>query len=154
MSRVSVSEQFPGTVHEAQTLWYDTTRWPAWVDELAHVDYVSDGYPATGSTVRWHSGPAGRGRVTERVTAQETLAGQTVEVSDDSIDGEQTVSFNPVTEETVEVTLTLDYTIRKRQLFTPLVDALFVRRAMRTSLAKTLTHFGAELASARGRPSA
>jgi hypothetical protein len=58
------------------------------------------------------------------------------------------VTFTPA-EETVEVQLSLAYRVRKRNLFTPLVDLLFIRRAMALSLRATLERFGAELAAAR-----
>lgn len=150
MRAVSVSATFPGTVHEAELCWYDTSGWPSWVDGLERVEEVSEGWPAAGAGVAWRSGPAGRGRVSERVVAHEPLEGQTVAVSDDSIEGRQTVAFTPV-DGTVEVCITLQYAIRDRSLFTPLVDVLFIRRAMEASLRATLHRFGAELAMRRTR---
>ncbi len=96
----------------------------------------------------WESGPAGRGRVTERVVAHEPLAGQTLEVEDDSILGRQWVSFNAL-EDGVEVELVLAYRIKRRNPLTPLVDLLFVRRLMAGSLVRTLGAFAAELAVER-----
>jgi hypothetical protein len=145
---VRVSESFPGSVHEAEQCWYDTSRWLEWVDELAHVVSVEGEWPRPGSAVIWQSGPAGRGRVTERVIEQQPLEGYTVEVEDDSITGEQSVAFNPA-EDGVEVELALSYRIKRRSPLTPLVDALFVRRLMVSSLEKTLLAFGAVLAEAR-----
>jgi Polyketide cyclase / dehydrase and lipid transport len=145
---VSVTERFEGTVHEAETCWYDTHAWPSWIDGLDHVVDVHGPWPETGSSVVWQSGPAGRGRVTERVAIFEPLAGQTLTVSDDSIEGRQSVQFTPV-DGSVEVTLTLEYEIRQRNLFTPLVDFLFIRRPMEMSLRATLAAFGAELAGRR-----
>jgi hypothetical protein len=145
---VSVAEVFPGTVHEAETCWYDTSSWPSWVDGLDHVEVVTGDWPHAGSSVRWRSGPAGRGSVLEQVSAHEPLAGQTVTVQDDSISGRQNLALTPV-EEGVEVRLSLEYAIKRQTLFTPLVDLLFIRRAMETSLRRTLTSFGAELAGRR-----
>jgi hypothetical protein len=150
MSTVAVTQTFPGTVHEAESCWYDTGGWAKWVDGLARVASVSGDWPATGATVIWDSGPAGRGRVTERVAAFEPLAGQTNDVQDDSIDGRQTIAFTPV-DDSVAIQLTLEYRIRRRSILTPLVDLLFVRRAMSMSLRSTLARFGAELAAARGQ---
>jgi len=144
---VRVAEALPGSVHEAETCWYDTRRWPAWIDGLARVVAVEGDWPSAGRVI-WESGPAGRGRVVEDVVEQEPLHGQTVAVEDDSIEGRQSVSFTPV-EAGVEVALALSYRIKKRSVFTPLVDLLFVRRAMATSLRTTLLRFGAELSSAR-----
>jgi hypothetical protein len=139
-----VEGAFHATVHQAETLWYDTSRWPAWVDGLERVVDVAGDWPRAGARVTWESGPAGRGHVTERVTAYEALAGQTLEVSDDSITGTQTITFTPL-DDGVSVQLALDYRISKRSLFTPVVDALFVRGAMRRSLQTTLARFGIEL---------
>lgn len=145
---VRVTQTLPGTVYEIEQRWYDTSRWTIWVEGLRRVVHVSGAWPAVGSSVTWDSGPAGRGHVVERVVAYEPLAGQTVEVEDASITGRQSIAFVPV-DEGVEVQLALSYEIRKRSLFTPLVDALFIKRAMTTSLATTLGRFGAEMGSRR-----
>ena len=148
MRVVSAVETFPGSVHEAETLWYDTARWPSWVDGLDRVTGAEPRWPQLGATVTWQSGPAGRGRVVERVVAYEPLSGQTVEVQDDSIRGRQSVEF-AAADEAVELTLTLEYEIKQRSPLTPLVDLLFIRRAFRTSLDATLRRFGLELEAAR-----
>ena len=109
---------------------------------------VQGKWPEPGSSVRWESGPAGRGRVLERVIGYEPLGGQTLEVEDDSIRGRQSVAFTPA-DGNVEVELSLQYQIKRRNPVTPLVDLLFIRRAMAISLRKTLERFGAELAGTR-----
>jgi hypothetical protein len=149
MRLVSAVQTFPGSVHEAETVWYDTTRWPGWVDGLDRVSDADPRWPQPGATVTWESGPAGRGRVVERVVGYEPLRGQTVEVQDDSIRGQQVVRFTPA-DEGVNVELSLEYEIKQRSLLTPVVDVLFIRRAFRTSLESTLQRFGRELESARG----
>jgi Polyketide cyclase / dehydrase and lipid transport len=148
MRKVSVAEVFSATVHQAETCWYDTSRWSAWVDGLDQVQGTTGNWPEVGSTVTWRSSPAGRGTVTERVSAHEPLAGQTVEVTDDSIFGRQSIAFTPA-DDGAEVVLSLEYTISRRTPFTPLVDLLFIRRAMETSLRRTLHAFGAQLSHAR-----
>jgi Polyketide cyclase / dehydrase and lipid transport len=148
MRTVNVTAAFPGTVHEAESCWYDTSAWPRWVNGLEQVEETTRGWPAVGASVTWRSGPAGRGRVRERVVAHEPLTGQTVAVADDSIEGRQTVEFTPV-DDSVEIALALQYEIKQRSLFTPLVDFLFIRRAMETELRTTLERFGAELAARR-----
>src|SRR5215468_2687823 len=110
MTKVSVAVTLPASVHEAETCWYDTARWPAWVDGLERVVEVSADWPAAGATVTWQSGPAGRGRVVERAISHEPLAGQTVEVQDDSITAQQRVSFTPA-DDHVAVMLMLEYEI-------------------------------------------
>ena len=104
MRGVSAVYTFPGSVHEAETVWYDTASWPNWVDGLDRVLEVDTAWPQLGASVVWESGPAGRGRVVERVVAHEPLRGQTVEVQDDSIRGRQSVAFAPAGD-AVEVAL-------------------------------------------------
>jgi hypothetical protein len=79
---VRVSQTFPGTVYEIEQRWYDTSRWPAWVEGLQRVVEVDGDWPAVGASVTWDSGPAGRGRVVEQVVEHEPLGGQTLDVED------------------------------------------------------------------------
>ncbi len=144
MGAVAVTLGFPGSVHDAESLWYDTGRWVAWVDGLDAVVSVDGDWPHVGATVVWQSGPAGRGRVTERVVEYEPLDGQTVDVQDDALTGRQSVSFTP-DEHAVEITLRLEYRVTKRSIITPIVDLLFIRNAVRASLRATLARFGLEL---------
>lgn len=144
MREVRARQTVAGTVHEVEQRWYDTSRWPSWVDGLAQVVEVAGDWPAVGASVTWDSGPAGRGRVIERVIAYEPLTGQTLEVQDSSICGRQSVAFVPV-QEGVEVTLTLAYEIARRSPLTPIVDVLFIKKAMTTSLTTTLSRFGTTL---------
>jgi hypothetical protein len=148
MRVVEASQLFEGTVHEAEALWYDTARWPSWVVGLAQVEGVSGPWPEVGGEVRWQSGPAGRGQVSERVLRYAPLEGQTVEVQDESIHGTQTVSFVPE-DAKVAVTLSLSYELKRRSPLMRLVDLLFIRRAMTRSLEQTVSRFGAELGTAR-----
>ncbi len=112
---------------------------------------MGEGWPAPGARVIWHSGPAGRGTVTERVVEHTPLEGQTVEVEDDSIRGSQRVSFTPASDEEVDVALRLNYELKDRSLFAWMADPLFIRRAFKAALADTLARFGTELAGARRR---
>jgi Polyketide cyclase / dehydrase and lipid transport len=150
MRAVRVALRFEGTVPEAEHCWYDTTAWSHWIDGLDRVVAVEGPWPRPGATVIWESGPAGRGRVTEHVTAHEPLTGQTVEVQDVSIRGRQTVTFTPASPG-VEVALTLEYQLLRRSIVSPLVDFLFIRRAMAASLEATVARFGVELEAARAR---
>jgi Polyketide cyclase / dehydrase and lipid transport len=152
MRAVRVALRFQGTVPEAEGCWYDTTAWSHWIDGLDRVVAVEGAWPGPGATVIWESGPAGRGRVTEHVIAHEPLQGQTVEVQDVSIRGRQTVTFTPASPG-VEVALTLEYELLRRSIVSPLVDALFIRRAMAASLDATVSRFGVELEATRaGHP--
>lgn len=147
MATVRVTGTFRGTVHQAECCWYDTARWPSFMDEVARVIQVSVPWPEAGGSVVWESGPAGRGRVSERVVSYEPLSGQTVAVEDATMTAEQTVWFVPAPEG-VEVVLELEYRIKRRNPLTPLIDVVFIRRLMAGSLARTLTRFGSELETA------
>jgi hypothetical protein len=153
MAALRVAQIFPGTVAEAERCWYDTDRWPRWVDGLDRVISVDPGWPGAGAAVAWESGPAGRGRVTERVLVHEPLRGQTLAVTDGSIEGEQTVTFTP-DDDGVEVSLALEYRFRRRSLGMRIIDPLFIRRPMMISLRATVARFGAELEASRESRSA
>jgi hypothetical protein len=131
MGRASAAIDVPGLASDAEALWYDPARWPAWVDGFGHVVELADGWPGEGRLV-WESRPGGRGRVLERVTAHAPRAGQTVAVED----ARERVR--------VRVTLSLEYELKERHMFTWAVDRLFVRRAMTESLRRTLTRFAQE----------
>ncbi len=148
MASASAAVELEGPVGEAEALWYDTARWPAFVEGFHHVAKVEGGWPRSGRIV-WDSRPNGRGRVQERVTAFEAGAGQTVEVEDPRLSGTQTVAFAPAPEGGCRVTLTLDYRLKQGGPVAPLVDALFVRRAVRDALRRTLSRFARELRADR-----
>jgi hypothetical protein len=99
--------------------------------------------------VIWNSTPDGRGRVVERVQAYEVRSGQTLAVEDPRLEGTQTVTFAALDGGGCRLSVELDYALKDRTLFTPLVDALFVRRALNDALRRTLVRFSRELAAGR-----
>ena len=143
MGKAKASISVPGRAADAEALWYDPRRWQAWVDGFGHVVSIDGDWPRRGAELVWQSPPGGRGRVIERVVAYEMRTGQTVEVEDATLTGRQSVAFEPGPD-AVEVTLTLEYRIRDRTPLTPLVDLLFVRRAMSDALRRTVTRFANE----------
>jgi Polyketide cyclase / dehydrase and lipid transport len=149
MRPVLVQRTFTASPADAERCWYACAGWPAWVDGLDRVLEVSRPWPRPGGVVVWESGPAGRGRVTERVVAFAPGDGQSVEVRDDSITGRQSVAFTP-RPDGVSVALTLEYRLRRRSPVSAVIDALFIRRAMAQSLERTLARFGAQLPPAGG----
>jgi hypothetical protein len=145
---VSARIDLPATVAQAEAVWYDTARWPAFVDGLRRVVSVEGPWPQAGARVEWESHPGGRGRVVERVAEHAAGRGQALDVQDDGATGRQAVAFAaPDGGEGVRMTLSLDYALRRRTPLTPLVDVLFIRRSQRESLERTLTRFAAELAA-------
>ena len=143
MGRVRAAQPVPGLAFDAEELWYDPTRWPAWVDGFGHLVKLEGDWPAEGARSVWDSRPGGRGRVVERVTAYEARVGQTLAIEDDKLRGTQRVSFTPGPDG-VEVALELEYELKASNPFTPITDALFIRRALRDSLKRTLLRFARE----------
>jgi uncharacterized membrane protein len=143
MGKARASIALPGQVSMAEALWYDLRRWPAFVDGLHHIEKVEGDWPQAGR-VRWVSTPDGRGLVDERVTRYEVRVGQTVAVEDPRITGTQTVRFTP-TEGGCELAIELDYELKGANPFSPVVDALFIRRAFADALRRTLGRFKREL---------
>jgi hypothetical protein len=129
----------------AEALWYDTDRWPAFVDGCARVVAVEGQWPEPGAEVRWESTPAGRGDVVERVVAYEPGAGQELQVEDARLAGTQRIGFSPLEDGGSAVTLELAYRLKGAGLTGALVDVLFVRRAITDSLHRTLVRFAGEL---------
>ena len=148
MGRVRASVAVPALASEAETLWYDTTRWPTFVDGLHHIARLECDWPRAGARILWDSQPGGRGRVQERVVAYVAREGQTVTVEDEKIHGTQRVSFTP-TETGVTVALELDYVLKEQRPGMALVDLLFIRRPQRESLQRTLRRFRTEVAAER-----
>ena len=137
MGRVSASAIAPGQVRDAEALWYDLGRWPAFVDGFATVLERDPQWPDAGRLV-WRSTPHGRGIVHERVVERGT-----VEFHDDKLTGTQRTEFTPHGEHT-RVTLTMEYRIEEAGPLTPIVDLLFVRRAVRDALQRTVARFARE----------
>ena len=148
MGRVRASIAIAALASEAEALWYDTSRWPTFVDGLHHIARLDGDWPNPGARVLWDSNPGGRGRVQERVTAYVAREGQTVEVEDEKIFGTQQITFTP-TESGVTVTLELRYELKDRKPGMPLIDLVFIRRPQRDSLARTLRRFRTEVTAER-----
>ena len=143
MGRVAADVVVEVRASEAEALWYDTRRWPSFVDGLAHVDKVEGDWPREGR-VLWDAKPGGRGRVLERVLAYEQREGQTVHVEDETMRGTQRVTFTPQAGG-CKVGLVLEYELKQQRPAMGLVDWLFIRRPMRDALRRTLVRLKREL---------
>jgi polyketide cyclase/dehydrase/lipid transport protein len=150
VGRVQATVDVPGLASAAEALWYDTSRWPAFVDGLKHVAAVEGDWPRAGARVIWDSHPRGRGRVVERVLSYEARGGQTLAIEDEKVRGTQRVTFTPQ-EGGVTVTLALEYELKERRGVVAVVDLLFVRRPQRESLQRTLRRFAIEMRDDAGR---
>jgi hypothetical protein len=143
--RAHASIELPAQVSAAEALWYDTQRWPAFVDGLHHVEKVEGDWPREGARVRWRSTPDGRGLVEERVQRYEVRAGQTLDVEDPRIRGTQTITFTPRPEGGSELAIELDYRLKNMNPVAGALSGLFVRRAFNDALRRTLSRFSREL---------
>ena len=143
MGRASASTVVPGRPAEAEALWYDRHRWPAWVDGFGHIVRLEGAWPDVGARLVWQSPAKGRALVQERVVSYEPRMGQTVEVEDERLLGTRTVAFEPLGDQ-VRVTAALEYELKQTGPLTPVLDAAFVRRGLRESLRRTLVRFGHE----------
>jgi hypothetical protein len=144
-------------------LWSDPDRWHAWVEGFARVVERDPGWPALGAAVVWESGPEGRGRVVERVVEHLLERRFATEVTERSLGGGEPRLHGRQTLELAEQTgegsqgsssaeLRLDYELtRGRGSPGAITDLLFVRRALRDALARTLERFAAEAAREAAR---
>lgn len=143
---------------EALAIWTDVERWRSFVDGFARAEQVTPDWPEPGAEVVWRSTPEGRGRVTERVesyeapppapdVAPESEPGRLVtRVADDSLEGTQTATF-ALGPEGTHLELELEYELRGGGgRLRGVTDLLFIRRALRDSLRRTVEAFVAEAA--------
>ena len=127
-----------GTLH----LWADTGRWPTFVEGFARTVEVSPEWPGEGSKVVWESTPDGRGRVTERVV--EHAPGRFVtEVFESALHGTQTLTVGEHADG-AQVELELEYELTKYGPLNAVADLIFIRRALRDALRRTLRRFAVE----------
>ena len=142
MARIDRVGFAPVTPLVAQRLWLDTNRWPTFVDGFGHVVERDPRWPEPRSKLVWESGPAGRGRVTERV--RENADGVvTTEVFDAQMTAFQTARFE-AREDGCDVFLSLDYELTSGGPLRKLTDVLFIRRSLAMALERTLRRFTTE----------
>jgi uncharacterized protein YndB with AHSA1/START domain len=124
-------------------LYFDPDRWIDWVDQFASV-VESDGYPEVGGTLRWRSGRAGRGEVTEKVVEHQPRSRHRIEFSDPESEGELLTTFEPTTDGT-RCKMEFTYELRDAGIFARAADVFFVRSQMRASLTRSLVGLQVEL---------
>ena len=142
MRRASARATLPLTPPEVLRLWSDVERWPSFVEGFARRLEVTDPWPEPGGRVVWESTPDGRGRVTETVTER---AGDrfSTQVYEQALAGTQTLRALPASDGS-EVELSLEYELAKYGPLRGLADMLFIRRALRDALRRTLSRFAVE----------
>jgi hypothetical protein len=126
----------------ALRLWTDLSRWSTFVEGFARVIEADLGWPGEGSRVIWESIPSGRGRVTEKVIESDPGQFATM-VFEDRLSGRQALRAIE-SEGGARVELTLEYTLTSYGPLGPLADAIFIRRALRDSLRRTIRRFEVE----------
>jgi Polyketide cyclase / dehydrase and lipid transport len=127
----------------ALRLWTDATRWPTFIEGFARVIEQDPGWPAEGSRLVWESIPTGRGRVTEKVVRGAAAERFATQVFEDRLVGLQT--FRAAESEAgSRVELSLEYTLTKYGALGGVADAIFIRRALRDALHRTLSRFAVE----------
>jgi Polyketide cyclase / dehydrase and lipid transport len=142
MAEVTAAAEVPLGPEAATALWRDTRRWSGFVEGFQRVEDQSPDWPAEGGKVVWVSGEGGRGRVTEKVKAnaaaefrtqvfEERLVGMQSFVAAEHADGSR-------------VELRLEYDLTSQSPLRGVTDLLFIRRALRDALGRTLRRFAVE----------
>ena len=93
MKAQSADHRGPGRISEAEALWYDTRRWPTFVDGFHHVAKASTAAGPARARSAWDSTPGGRGRVLEKVTTLRAARRPDRRGRGRAITGTQRVSF-------------------------------------------------------------
>ena len=131
------------TPEAALRLWTDVSRWSSFVEGYARTLELHPSWPDGGARVVWESTPAGRGRVTEKVAEREGPDRFVTHVFEERLTGTQT--FRVVESEGgSRAELSLEYRLAKYGPLGAVADALFIRRAIRDSLRRTLFSFSVE----------
>jgi hypothetical protein len=140
--RASARSSLPLSPSDALRLWSDVERWPSFVEGYARRLELTEAWPEPGGRVVWESTPDGRGRVTETVV-ESSPDRFTTQVYEAALLGTQTLRALP-TNDGSEVELSLEYELAKYGPLRGLADAIFIRRALRDALRRTLYRFTVE----------
>ena len=142
MPQVSAACRVPAGPEKATATWRDPRLWSAFVEGFQRVEQQSGDWPAEGAKLVWQSGPGGRGRVTEKVKSAAPTAFVT-QVYEKRLVGTQ--AFRAAEDgDGSRVEVTLDYELTSQSPLKGLTDLLFIRRALRDALGRTLRRFRVE----------
>lgn len=137
MPRVRAEVRIGASLAETWDHYFEPRGWPGWVDQFSSVAASAGGYPQAGGTLRWRSGPAGRGEVTERVLEHEPRQLHRIAWDDPHSSGELRTTFR-IRGDGTEVAQELEYALKATGPFAWITDRLFVRAQMRRSLERSL----------------
>ena len=128
-------------------LWTNVRRWPTFVEGFGHALEQSPEWPEVGARVVWESIAGGRGRVTEKVVEKGAVnvGGRAfaTQVFEEALVGVQRLEAAPAVRG-ADVELTLEYELNKYGPLRAVADVLFIRRALRDALRRTLERFTVE----------
>ena len=142
MPTVRAAARLPLGPEAAAAMWREPRRWAAFVEGFQRVEEQSPDWPAEGAKVVWVSGPGGRGRVTEKVKTAAPTAFATL-VYEDRLVGTQT--FRAAEDgEGSRAEVTLEYQLTSESPLKQVTDLLFIRRALRDALGRTVRRFAVE----------
>ncbi len=150
MGKVLESIVIDAPLAEVWDFYFQAETWPTWVDQFDRVE-SSTGYPEEGGTLRWQSGRAGRGEVTETVLAHEPRTRHRIAFSDPESEGELEVRFAIEPGEgtgATKVEQEMEYAITGGGALSGLTDVLFVRSQFRRSLQRSLGRLRIEVLDA------
>ena len=143
MRTARAEAEVPLTPEAALRLWTDLSRWVSFIEGFARVVESDPSWPAHESRVIWESIPAGRGRVTEKVVEPPAAGAFATMVFEDRLAGRQT--FHAVESGGgARIELALEYTLTRYGPLGAVADAIFIRRALRDSLRRTMARFAVE----------
>ena len=148
MARIAAEQRLPDvTPAVAASLWWDTRRWPSFVDGFSHVHKREGDWPRAGGRLVWDARPdSPRGRVVEHVEHRDADGGGDSELEDARLHGSQHVRFAAVAGGTL---MTLELRYAPKGPAAPLADLVFVRRRLRGALGRSLERFAREVAMER-----
>jgi hypothetical protein len=143
--------EMTATAAAVEAAWADPSRWGRFVDGFGALVSVEGAWPEPGARLVWESVPGGRGQVVERVLRYAPGVELATELEDPQLSGVQRLAFAPakggegVGGPRVGVALELDYALASRSPFMVIANPLFVRRAVRDSLRRTLERLARDL---------
>ena len=141
MAEIAASMEVPLSPEVATALWRDVRRWPGFVEGFQRVESET-GWPGEGAKLVWVSGEGGRGRVTEKVKSSAPTEFQTLVFEDRLVGTQSFVAAEHGDGSRVE--LALSYELTSESPLKGLTDLLFIRRALRDALGRTLRRFAVE----------
>jgi hypothetical protein len=136
------------TPAEVERLWCEPERWSTFVEGFGGLVSSEGCWPDPGSILVWDSTPHGRGRVRERVIEHQPGLVLASEISEQRLSGTRCVRFSDLEDQGrpgVRVEVQLDYRLNGSRWQRLLLDRVFVRPALRASIARELEEVAAQL---------